>query len=258
MERVQKIIARAGLASRRGAETMIAEGRVTVNGKVIKLGDQANPHHDDIRVDGKRLPKAEKIKYYLLHKPRGVLSTVDAQEQMADLKTVSDLVPDEVRTYPVGRLDINSEGLILMTNDGEMANKLTHPRYEHKKVYKVFLDKEITEDRVQKWRDGGIVLPDGFVTSPCTVKVLQASRRLSILRVSMREGHKRQIREVAARLGHNVTRLIRTHIGPLELGDIPSGQYRELNRLEIRNLRESLDKEEARRKSEKKRHFKRK
>lgn len=247
MDRVQKIIARAGLASRRGAETMIEEGRVTINGKQATLGDKANPHHDDIRVDGKRIPKAEQLKYYIVHKPRGMLTAIEPQEQMPDIPIITELVPDEVRTFPVGRLDLNSEGLVLMTNDGELTNKLTHPRYEHQKVYKVTLEGEMNDGKIDSWARGGIVLPDGFRTSACSVKLLHRSRRETVLRVAMNEGHKRQIREIASSLGHSVKRLIRTHIGPLELGDLPPGQCRELKRLEIRNLREALDKEESRR-----------
>ena len=245
-ERVQKLIARAGLASRRGAETMIDEGRVTVNGKRITLGDKADPRNDDIRVDGKPLPRQEQFKYYLVHKPRGVLSTVQQQEQMPDLQIITELVPDDVRVYPVGRLDLNSEGLVLLTNDGELTNKLTHPRYGHKKTYKVIVSGQLGDERLNQWRSGGIILPDGFKTAPCSVKLIERTRRKTTLRITMREGHKRQIRETSEVLGHTVTRLIRTHIGPLELGNIKAGHYQELSRSEVEELKASLTKEEMR------------
>jgi 23S rRNA pseudouridine2605 synthase len=244
MERVQKLIAQAGLASRRAAETMIEQGRITVNGKRITPGDKADPYKDEIRVDGKPLPKPEVLKYYLVHKPRGVLSSVQIQEQMPDLQIITDLVPDDVRLFPVGRLDLNSEGLVLMTNDGDLTQRLTHPRYGHKKTYKVELEGFFSDDKVTRWKNGGIVLEDGFRTSSCSVKVLNRTRRKTVVRVVMNEGHKRQIRETAAALGHKVSRLVRTHIGPLELGEIPSGQYRELNRKEVEQLKTSLNKEE--------------
>lgn len=249
MDRVQKIIARAGLASRRAAETMIEEGRISVNGKTVTLGDKADPYKDDIRVDGKRLPKPEAFKYYLVHKPRGVLSTVQPDEQLPGMPLITDLVPDEVRVYPVGRLDLNSEGLVLMTNDGDLTQQLTHPRYGHKKTYKVDIEGAIDEDKLNRWRSGGIILPDGFKTSPCSVKVLSQGRRSTTLRIAMREGHKRQIRETAMALGHPVARLIRTHIGPLELGELRSGKHRELTRKEVEELKTSLEKEQQRRKS---------
>lgn len=256
-ERVQKLIARAGLASRRGAEALIDAGRVTVNGKRISLGDKADPQKDDIRLDGKPLPKQEQYKYYLVHKPRGVLSAVQPQEQMPDLQIITELVPDDVRVYPVGRLDLNSEGLVLLTNDGDLTNKLTHPRYGHKKTYKVTIEGEINDDKLNRWRSGGIVLEDGFRTSPCSVKLVDRNRRHSTLRITMREGHKRQIRETAQVLGHSVTRLIRTHIGPLELGELRPGKYQELNLREVDELKASLLKEEMRLKKQQTRRHKR-
>lgn len=245
-ERIQKLIARAGLASRRGAEEMISEGRVTVNGRVATLGEKADPASDRITVDGKLLPKAEGLRYYLVHKPRGVLSTVKEQEELPGVPIVSELVPDEIRTYPVGRLDLNSEGLVLMTNDGQLTNLLTHPRYGHTKTYKVTLSGDVNEGKLNRWRSGGIVLSDDFRTSPCSVKVLESDRRGAVVRVILREGHKRQIRETAEALGMRVERLIRTHIGPLALGDLPPGHHRELSRREIEVLYESLKKQARR------------
>ncbi|PJF44836.1 MAG: hypothetical protein CUN55_02010 [Phototrophicales bacterium] len=247
-ERIQKIIARAGLASRRGAEQMISEGRVTVNGKIAQLGDKADPKEDRITVDGKLLPKAEPLRYYIVNKPRGVLSSLKEQEDLPNVKIISDLVPSDVRIYPVGRLDLNSEGLVLMTNDGELTNLLTHPRYGHTKTYKVTLSGNVNENALNRWQSGGITLPDGFVTSPCSIKVLEVQRRSVIVRIILKEGHKHQIRETAEVLGMHVERLIRTHIGPLALGDLLPGHYRELSRREIEVLYESVKKQTRRHK----------
>lgn len=234
-ERLQKLIANAGITSRRKAEEMIEQGRVTVNGKVAGLGDKANPHEDDIRVDGKSLPKPERLRYIMLNKPRGVLSTVKRQEQM-DRPTVVELVDIEERVYPAGRLDLNSEGLVLLTNDGDLTNRITHPRYGHEKTYKVKVKGRLSEDKLAAWRHG-VTLPDGFQTAPAFVKITEATRHHTWLRIVMREGHKRQIRDIADVLGHPVERLIRTHIGAVEMGDLPPGQWRELTRDEIEALK---------------------
>ncbi len=245
-ERIQKLIARAGLASRRGAEEIISEGRVTINGRVAGLGDKADLTTDTVKVDGKTLPKAEGLRYYLVHKPRGVLSSLKEQEELPGIQIVADLVPDTIRTYPVGRLDLNSEGLVLMTNDGELTNLLTHPRYGHTKTYKVTLSGDVNEVKLNRWRSGGIILSDNFRTAPCSVKLIEQGRRGAVVRVILREGHKRQIRETAEQLGMRVERLIRTHIGPLALGDLPPGKYRELSHREVEVLYESVKKQSRR------------
>jgi 23S rRNA pseudouridine2605 synthase len=234
-ERLQKIIAQAGLASRREAETWIEQGRVTVNGKVATLGDKADALEDTIKVDRRTLPKPERHRYIMLNKPRGVLSTVKRQAQMEDRPTVVEMVDVDERLYPVGRLDLNSEGLVLMTNDGDLTNYITHPRYGHEKTYKVALDGLVPENKLDLWRRG-VTLPDGFQTSPCSVKILEATRRETWIRIVMSEGHKRQIRETADVLGLRIKRLIRTHIGPLELGDLPPGQWRDLTPEEVKAL----------------------
>jgi 23S rRNA pseudouridine2605 synthase len=240
-ERLQKIIAKAGLASRRGAEQLIEEGRVTINGQIAQLGQKADPSQDSIKVNGRLLPKLEPLSYYVIHKPRGVLSSAEPQIQ-SDLPIVTDMVKTDIRLYPVGRLDVNSEGLILLTNDGELTNRITHPRYGHTKTYKVKIEGVMDEGKLEAWRNG-VRLPDGFKTSTCNVKVLEQDRNEMWLRVVMGEGHKRQIRDTAEVLGHRVLRLIRTHIGPLELGDLPRGQYRELSRQEVVTLKETLQKQ---------------
>lgn len=236
-DRLQKIIAHAGLASRREAETWIEQGRVTVNGQRVTLGDKADPYEDHIEVDGRPLPKPERFRYIILNKPRGVLSTVKRQQQMPDRPTVLELVNVDERVYPVGRLDLNSEGLILLTNDGDLANRITHPRYEHEKTYKVLVKGRISESKLDNWRQG-MTLSDGFQTAPCSVKALERSRQGTWLRVVMHEGHKRQIRDIGEALGHPVQRLIRTHIGSLALGDLPPTQWRDLTRDELEVLKE--------------------
>lgn len=240
-ERLQKIIAKAGLTSRRGAEQLIEEGRVTVNGQIAQLGQKADPSQDSIKVDGRLLPKQEPLLYYVVHKPRGVLSSAEPQIQ-SDLPIVTDMVKTDVRLYPVGRLDVNSEGLILLTNDGDLTNRITHPRYGHKKTYKVQIEGYMNDGKLNAWRNG-VRLPDGFKTSSCNVQILEQSRRNMWVRVVMGEGHKRQIRDTVEVLGHHVLRLIRTHIGPLELGDLPPGQARELSRDEVAALKEALQKQ---------------
>lgn len=244
-ERLQKVIAQAGLASRRGAEEMIELGRVTVNGQRAEIGQKVDPSQDEIRIDGKLLPKQDRLYYYIVHKPRGVLSAAKADPQHPDLPIVTELVQTKTRLYPVGRLDINSEGLVLLTNDGELTNQITHPRYGHKKTYKVMIEGRIPERKLDIWRSG-VNLPDGFRTAPCSVRVLQSGRESTWLRVVMSEGHKRQIREIGDALGYPVQRIIRTHIGPLEMGDLPPGKSRELSRPEVERLKESLAKEHSR------------
>lgn len=239
-ERLQKILAQAGVASRRKSEEIIEQGRVTVNGKLATIGDKADPYEAEIRVDGKPLPKPERFRYLMLHKPRGVLSTVVRQDQMPDRPTVVEMVDVEERIYPVGRLDLNSEGLVLLTNDGDLTNRITHPRYGHEKTYKVQITGEISDGKIKSWQHGRVTLEDGFKPAPCVIKVLERNRRKSMLRIVMREGHKRQIRDIADQLGHPVERLIRTHIGAVALGDLLPGHWRELTPKEIEALKSGL------------------
>jgi 23S rRNA pseudouridine2605 synthase len=250
-ERLQKIIAKAGLASRRKAEVLIEEGRVTVNGRKAEIGQKADPDQDDIRVDGRPLPKQEKLRYFIVHKPRGVLSSAEHQEGL-DLPIVVELVDVDERLYPVGRLDLNSEGLVLLTNDGELTNRITHPRYGHEKTYKVLVEGRISSEKIDRWQRG-MTLPDGFRTSPCTVYTLGQEGRDTWLRVVIGEGHKRQIRSIAETLGHPVKRLIRTHIGPLPLGDLPPGKSRELTPDEAKMLKTLEPRGKSRKKRRKRR-----
>jgi len=228
-ERLQKILAHAGVASRRKAEEMIQQGRVTVNGQVVtQLGTKVDPARDDIRVDGERLKIAPRHVHVLLNKPAGVLSVMDDERGR---RSLGDLVPLPMRLYPVGRLDVNSEGLILLTDDGELANRLTHPRYEHEKEYRVLVSGHPTEKTLEAWQRG--VILDGQRTAPAQVTAIRTDRDTTMLRIIMHEGRKRQIRDVASLLGHPVRKLVRVRIGPLELGTLGSGQWRYLTDQEI-------------------------
>jgi 23S rRNA pseudouridine2605 synthase len=234
LQRVQKILARAGLGSRRACEELIRQGRVTVNEQVAQLGTRADPEVDLLAVDGERVQASGAFTYVALYKPRGVVSTAVRQTQERR-PSVRELVPLPGHLYPVGRLDVESEGLVLLTDDGELTNRLTHPRYGHTKTYRVLVAGRPTEEALSAWRRG-IVL-EGTRTSPCQVRVLRAEKNHTWLKVVMRQGRKRQIRRLADALGHPVRRLIRTHIGPLALGKLEPGEWRKLSREEVNALR---------------------
>jgi 23S rRNA pseudouridine2605 synthase len=236
-ERIQKLMAYAGLGSRRANESLIRAGRVRVNGLVARLGDKADPETDTITVDGRPITAAKTV-YVIVHKPKGVLSSTE-DELDQDRPTVRELVPLPGHLYPVGRLDKPSEGLILLTNDGRLAHRLTHPRYEHEKVYEVSLEGALGDGELNEWRQG--VMLDGKLTAPATIELLARERDRTQLRVTLREGRKRQIRRVAAAFGHPVKRLLRTRIGPLALGDLPPGDWRHLTAAEVAALLETIN-----------------
>jgi 23S rRNA pseudouridine2605 synthase len=231
-ERLQKILARAGYGSRRASETLIAAGRVRVNGQVVDLGAKADPQRDRIEVDGTLLKAPEALVYIALNKPRGVLSTVAAPDPRP---TVRDLIDIPTQIFPVGRLDIESEGLILLTNDGDLANRLTHPRYGHEKEYKVLVARRPDEEQLQTWRRG-VVLEDGYQTAPAEVRLEQFHGKGAWLRIVMHEGRKRQIREVGSLLGLPVVRIERVRIGTLLLGGLQPRQWRYLTAEEVADL----------------------
>lgn len=237
-ERLQKIMARAGFGSRRENEIIIADGRVRVNGLVAKLGDKADLQVDRVEVDGKPLQlDSEQPVYILVNKPRGVISSLEDELQQART-TVRDLIPQSGHLYPVGRLDKPSEGLILMTNDGQLAHRLTHPSFEHEKVYEVELEGAIPNQALDQWRRG--VILDGRITAPAPIEVLERSSAQTRLRIVLREGRKRQIRRIAAGFGYPVRRLVRVKIGPLELGELQPGQWRSLTPQEVKQLRAAV------------------
>ena len=232
-ERIQKIMARCGLGSRRDCEELIAAGRVKVNGERAILGTKADAAVDTITVDGRALSKEEPDRLYIaLNKPRNVLSDSDPDDPRT---CVRDLIPVPGHLFTVGRLDFESEGLILMTNDGELANRLTHPRYGHEKEYRVLLAATPDEEQLTAWRKG-VVLEDGDRTLPADVQIESKLGKGAWVRVIMREGRKRQIREVGKRIGLPVVRILRVRIGTLRLGTLKPREWRYLTPEEVNTL----------------------
>jgi 23S rRNA pseudouridine2605 synthase len=236
MERLHKVLARSGVASRRKCEELIAAGRVKVNGETVSTpGSKVDPGHDRIEVDGKPIALPREHIYLLLNKPVGYVSTVhDPQGR----PTVMDLVRRPGRLYPVGRLDMDSEGLLLLTDDGELTQRLTHPSYEHEKEYHVWVDGLPTARTLQHLREG-IELEDGF-TWPAEVTVLRQEGDGTWLRIVVHEGRRRQLRRMCKAVGHPVRRLIRVRTGPVTLGDLPPGRHRPLTEEELELLRQAV------------------
>ncbi|MEC4685876.1 MAG: pseudouridine synthase [Nitrospirota bacterium] len=237
-ERIQKILAKMGIASRRKAEELILEGRVVVNGKTAVLGMKADPERDHIRVDGKLLRGSEPKVYIILNKPPGVLTTLEDPEGRP---TVQQLLGKlKFRVYPVGRLDFNSEGLLLLTNDGDLAYRIIHPSHKIPKTYLVKVKGVIEEKDISKLHKG-IMLDDGM-TAPAKIKRVRAPRaeKNSWLEVTIYEGRKRQIRRMFERVGHTVLKLRRIRIDGLGLGDLRTGQWRYLDEVEVKKLKKSL------------------
>ena len=241
-ERLQKIMARAGLGSRRKCETLIKAGRVSVNGKVATLGDKADLGRDEIRFDGEQLTFPKPI-YIKLYKPKGYLSSTTDELQLGR-STILDLVNQDTHIYPVGRLDKQSEGLMLLTNDGPLTHLLTHPKYGHKKLYEVVIAGQISNDDLNRWRDG--IYLDGHKSARVKIRTVQSSDDHSKLLLTMREGRKRQIRRIAAALGYSVDRLTRLQIGPIELSGLKPGQWKYLSEAEVQMLKESVNRESGR------------
>ncbi len=237
-ERLQKVLARAGIASRRKAEELIRQGRVEVNRRVVtQVGVKVDPERDEIRVDGERVrPERLRRRYVALNKPRGVITTV---RDPRGRPTVMDLVPRarEHALVPVGRLDRESEGLLLLTNDGDLVNRLTHPRYGHEKEYRVEVY-GVPDERDLKALRRGIVLDDGR-TAPAEVWVERRGEHTSTLRLVLREGRKRQIRRMMRAIGHPVKRLVRLRVGNVTLKGLPPGGWRELTPAEVEQLKAS-------------------
>ncbi|MCL4871261.1 MAG: rRNA pseudouridine synthase [Anaerolineae bacterium] len=240
LERVQKIMAEAGFGSRRACEALIRAGVVRVNGQPAVLGTKADPDKDEITVRGRAIRQQKKL-YLMLNKPKGVLSSTE-DELDEGRTTVRDLINLPGHLYPVGRLDKPSEGLMLLTNDGHLAHRLTHPRYEHEKEYLVLVFGQPTAETLAQWERG--ILLDGQMTAPAKVKVDKTMPGATWLTVILREGKKRQIRRVAAALGHEVRQLIRIRIGPLHLSGVEPGQWRHLTPAELRALQTEVEREE--------------
>ena len=244
LERLQKIIAASGICSRREAEEMILEGRVKVNGRVAELGDKADPDEDSIKVGNKLLRPGGggKKLYLLLNKPRGYISSL---KDPLGRKTVVELLGKVgSRVYPVGRLDFDSEGLLLLTNDGDFANAIMHPSREVWKTYEVKVDGVLTDAQIDRLR-AGVRLDEGM-TAPALVRKKKLTEANSWVEISIHEGRYRQVRRMCEAVGHPVLKLKRTKIGPVELKGTPPGMYRELTPGEVQGLLRAAGKEEHR------------
>lgn len=235
-QRLQRLLAAAGFGSRRQCEILIEEGRVEVDGEIVsQLGTTVDPKTCKVRVDGVAL-RQQKLVYYAVNKPTGFLST---NADPRGRQRVIDLVPDNERVFPVGRLDQSSQGLMLLTNDGDLAQQLAHPRFGIRKVYRVTVAGKIDPETMRNMRKG-IYISDGFVRVE-GAKILKARSRATELEITLREGKNREIRRILARLGHKVQVLRRIAIGPLRLGDMPPGAYRTLTRDEVNRLRMAVE-----------------
>ncbi len=227
-------MAKAGLGSRRHCEALIRAGRVTVNGTPAEIGMSVDPRRDRVVFDGKVVSGVERLVHLALNKPIGVLSSRKSQ---GGLPTVLDLVDVPERVYPVGRLDADSQGLVLLTNDGELTYRLTHPKFESEKEYLVLLDRLPTESDMRAWR-GGLHVPGIGGTSPADVRP-ESGNGQPWIRVTMHEGKNREIRRIAELLGYTVKKLIRVRIGSLRIGDLKEGDWRHLAPREISALQAS-------------------
>lgn len=230
--RLQKYLSQCAVASRRKAEELISNGRVKVNGRVAKLGDKVNPRKDTVTLSGKKVVFQKRHRYIMLHKPRGFITTMEDERGR---KCVAQLVADVAeRVYPIGRLDKDSEGMLLMTNDGEFANFMTHPSKHVSKTYRVTVRPEINEDQLEKFSSGMNI--DGKMTAPVEVRVLEKKDGRAVLEMILREGRNRQIRKMCESLGLEVARLKRTAQGSIKLGMLPQGKWRDLKEEEVHKL----------------------
>ena len=233
-ERLQKVLARAGLGSRRVCEELIADGRVTVNGEVAQLGRRVEPDRDAVALDGVPVVVRDDLVYYLLNKPTGFVSTASDPEGR---HTVVELVPESPRVFPVGRLDYDTEGLLLLTNDGDLTHLLTHPRFGVVKTYLAEVEGDPAPAAVRALREG-VELDDG-VTAPARVNVVQRRGETSAVELGIHEGRNRQVRRMCEAVGHPVVRLVRVRIGPLRDGSLKPGEWRALTQAEVRALYEA-------------------
>lgn len=230
--RLQKHLSECGVASRRKAEELIAAGRVRVNGRVASIGDKVDPIRDKVTVGSKNVVRVKEKYYIMLHKPRGYVTTMNDER---DRKCVAQLVSDvPARVFPVGRLDKDSEGLLIMTNDGELTNLLTHPKSYVTKVYRVTVRGKVSDEQLVNLQEG--VMLDGRKTLPCEVTITELKEDRTILRFGIVQGRNRQIRRMCEQLGLEVMRLKRTEIAGVKLGMLPPGQWRDLNEKEMKHL----------------------
>ena len=230
-ERLQKVLARAGIGSRRVCEKLIVEQRVTVDGKISELGEKVNPEVSQIEIDGLKIGVRQDLVYYLLNKPIGTITTSkDPQER----STVIDLVPAHPRVFPVGRLDADTEGLILLTNDGDLTHYLTHPSFGVEKEYLVQVEVKPSRNAIRELRQG-VELEDG-VTAPAKVSLVDEK----LLKIVIHEGRNRQVRRMCESVGHPVIRLVRSRIGPIVDSSLHPGAFRELKNQELKSIRKIL------------------
>ncbi len=231
-ERLQKFLARSGICSRRQAETLISQGRVAVNGRLVsKLGSTIDPERDKVTLDGRPVVP-EKTVYILLNKPRGYLTTLSDPQGRP---IVTDLLPDlDFRVFPVGRLDLDSEGALLLTNDGELANHILHPRYGISKTYEATVRGRPSRSNLNRLEEG--IILEGRRTLPATLRILRRKSRTTTIEIVLHEGRKRQVRKMFAAIGHPVIRLKRTAYGNLGLDGLPTGMYRFLSKNELKKL----------------------
>lgn len=235
-ERLQKAMAAAGVASRRASEELIAEGRVTVNGEVAELGCKVDPTTDDIRVDGERINADPERVYVMLNKPQGVVTTADDPEGRP---TVVDLVNLPMRLFPVGRLDLDTEGLLLLTNDGDLTHDLLHPSRQVARTYVALVPGPLKGSALQQLRDG-VELEDG-TARPRSVEVIEEQRNKALVQLVMTEGRKREVRRMFAAVGHPVERLARVAFGGVELGELRQGNWRFLTQQEVGRLHAAVE-----------------
>ena len=251
MERLQRALARAGLCSRRGCEELIRQGRVTVDGRVVaELGTKVDPRTQRIAVDGRPIHMQQELQYYVMNKPVGCVTTVsDPQGRPTVIDLLRSTIPSALapgrRVFPVGRLDLDSEGLLVLTDDGDLAYRMTHPSHELEKDYLANIVGRPTANELAALRQGVVI--DDVRTAPARVTPVEAPRGLargpagsSWLRIVIREGRKRQVRRMCEAIGHPVLRLIRVRIGPLPLGALPTGAVRPMTAAELTNLRRAL------------------
>ena len=241
--RLQKYLSECGVASRRKSEELIDRGAVRVNGAVAKVGDKVDPKRDTVTVNGKKLVKTKNFTYIMLHKPRGFITTMSDE---MDRKCVAQLISDVgVRLYPVGRLDRDSEGLLLMTNDGEFANAMTHPTKHVPKTYRVTVRPGITEEQLTALSTGIVI--DDRMTAPAQVRVISKEENRVVLEIILYEGRNRQIRKMCEELGLEVARLKRTAVGSVKLGMLQQGKWRNLSEEEVRKLMLAADMDKEKR-----------
>ena len=234
--RLQKYMSECGIASRRKSEELIAAGKVRINGKVAKIGDKVDPATDKVTVAGEKVQTESELKYIMLYKPRGFVTTMNDEQGR---KCVADLVSDVgVRVYPVGRLDKDSEGLLLLTNDGEFANNMTHPSKHVPKTYRVTVRPAINEEILNRLTTG--IMIDGKMTLPADIRVISEEPNRVVMEIVLIEGRNRQIRKMCEECGLTVARLKRVQIGPVRLGMLAQGKWRELTPQELKGLKKAM------------------